>query len=74
MRRGSLELSGEAKHVQILVFMGVISCRGLRAWLCSGGYLGGTQLFSVGGSGWEIFGHLISRYFILLLLWSYEIL
>lgn len=68
--RGSLELRGEAERAQILVFRGITPC--LRAQLCSGGYLGGTQLFSVGGNGWEISGHLISRCFSLLLLWSYE--
>lgn len=70
--RGCLELGGEAEGAQILVFRGVLSCRALRTGLC--GYLGGTQLFPVGGTGWEIFGHLVSRCFSLQLLWSYEIL
>lgn len=55
-------------------FEGCYFMQGVRAWLCSGEYLGGTQLFSVGCNGWEIFGHLISRCFSLLLLRSYEML
>lgn len=54
--RGCLELRGRHR-VPRFWFLGVLLPVGPEE-LHSGGYLGGALLFSVGGNGWEIFGHL----------------
>lgn len=54
--RGCLELRGR-QRVPRFWFLGVLLPVGPEE-LHSGGYLGGALLFSVGGNGWEIFGHL----------------